>query len=377
MQSNADRATGKLSNGRAVEDNAGSRLFAVATLLARKGRYPEATKTLQDALDASECGEAEAYDLQARISVQQGLYLDAEFFWQKARRADRSNPLYQSALDRLRGAHESPGRAVPIIAATAVLALLGLLLWQTLSGRQVLRDHREAHAASTADLRGQVAAFRDAAATRDRHLTERVADLADNFRDLGTRLSEQIKALPTASRTTADRSAAMAHLGKQLAGLRETVTDGNASLAAGLAAGLADSRARADLSQSKRIQALQAAVTGLGKRVESIQGDLDKQVASVEAVLARRLEGTESALRRDLRSLSTSADLAATAKQIAGLQEQLASISAALGELKRSLADKLAPRRGIPSPPRPTTRPRAPSPRTGVKAKTSPRMPRQ
>lgn len=104
------------------EDRAPPRLDQ-ACLLARKGRYDEASSVLADALAAKECSEADALDLQARIFAQQGLLLGAERCWLKAQALVPERSAYAASLAALRSATRGT-RQVPAFALGAVLVAL-------------------------------------------------------------------------------------------------------------------------------------------------------------------------------------------------------------------------------------------------------------
>ena len=85
MRFNSSNTTADTSSSMSGANKGSARLFSAAVILARRGRYTEAAKLLQNALDAGECSHAEALDLQARIYAQQGLYWHAESCWHKAK----------------------------------------------------------------------------------------------------------------------------------------------------------------------------------------------------------------------------------------------------------------------------------------------------
>jgi len=105
-------------------------LFATAVILARKGRYAEALAALFQAAKAGECSMATAWDLQARICAQQGLYLDAEHCWRKAQHLDPSNPAYAKGLARLRRDRNPAASVWPAFAMIGGLLLLSLFIWK-------------------------------------------------------------------------------------------------------------------------------------------------------------------------------------------------------------------------------------------------------
>jgi len=72
-----------------------------AAILARQGRYDEASVLLQSINDAPPKLMAAVLDLQARIYAQQGRYAEAEALWLKALSIDPGNRSYRAALDAL------------------------------------------------------------------------------------------------------------------------------------------------------------------------------------------------------------------------------------------------------------------------------------
>lgn len=77
-------------------------LMATARLLARRGRFGEASEWISTALARGECTEEEALDLQARIHAQQGQLLQAEACWRRAQSLNQENTEYADALAALR-----------------------------------------------------------------------------------------------------------------------------------------------------------------------------------------------------------------------------------------------------------------------------------
>jgi len=106
------------------------RLFATATVMARRGRYADAIRLLEQARDADECSDAEVLDFHARIYAQQGLYLYAESCWRRAQSMDSSNPAYAHALERLRRDQRPTARLYRMAVLFGCLAVLALLIWQ-------------------------------------------------------------------------------------------------------------------------------------------------------------------------------------------------------------------------------------------------------
>jgi flagellar motor protein MotB len=102
--------------------------FRLAALMARKGRYDEALRTLGQAVIVGECSDAEALDLQARIYVQQGMLLRAESCWTEALQKDPGNADFVAALARLRRVHTRwPLNGVGLFFLGAIVVLVVVL----------------------------------------------------------------------------------------------------------------------------------------------------------------------------------------------------------------------------------------------------------
>jgi tetratricopeptide (TPR) repeat protein len=115
------------------------RLFTMAALMARKGCYSEASVLMRRALDANECSEVEALDLQARIYAQQGRYAEAEALWLKAMSIDPGNKSYRAALDALvDGRLYRPWFVKIAVLTLAAAVIIAIPLW--LRSRPAVND---------------------------------------------------------------------------------------------------------------------------------------------------------------------------------------------------------------------------------------------
>lgn len=106
------------------------RMYINACILARKGRYGQATQMLEDAMACEDCSPAKALDLQAKIYAQQGLNLEAQACWLQAKQYDVDNPAYDRALGRLHRISPWAGHPLFILAALTLIMSTTLLIWQ-------------------------------------------------------------------------------------------------------------------------------------------------------------------------------------------------------------------------------------------------------
>ena len=292
--------------------NGAGRLFAVATTLARKGRYEEAIKLLQKALDAGECSRAEALDLLARIYAQQGRHLDAETCWLEAKRLDESNPTYDDALNRLRRDRRSSGRLGHLATALAVIAFLALLLWQLLLVNPNVYRRQDAAEASLTAMREDIATWQNASQARGLELGTGIAALNRSLMDLDSRLAPQLKALATSVETAKERDAAIARLDQQVATLQQAVEREIGSLAAryeklnsaqireteavkasivdlaealdAVERSLAERYEKRHSAQMKEAEAVRASIVDLAEALDAVEERLSERVAEVELV---------------------------------------------------------------------------------------------
>ena len=202
-------------------NNGTRRFFAASVVLARRGRYAEAAKLLQDALDAGECSDAEALHLQARIYAQQGLHLHAESAWRKAQSLDSSNPAYAAALNRLRRARRPMGTLYRLSALSGGLALLLLLLWQIVLVNPLVDHRQDAATQSLSAIRGDIALLADGPKRRDLELAMALSKVQEGLHDLDTQLAERLGAMPTVEATTENRDEIIRHLDDRVAALEK------------------------------------------------------------------------------------------------------------------------------------------------------------
>jgi len=155
------------------EDEVGANLVD-ARLLARQGRFAEATVRLDEAFSLGECTEVEALDLKARICAQQGLLLQAEACWRKAQSLDAENPVYADALTALRQG-QRPFTIWRRTAALAGIAAVMLFLICTLASGHRRSQRLAAMEVMIGELRGPVGRTSEAITT----VTAAVAKVTD------------------------------------------------------------------------------------------------------------------------------------------------------------------------------------------------------
>ncbi len=98
--------------------------FALATDMARAGRYDEAEALIEKAL-AGGASRPHALDLRARMLAQQRRYAEAEACWLEAVRLDPGNRGYRKALDAIQ--REGAPRALwVVVGLTAMIVMVGV-----------------------------------------------------------------------------------------------------------------------------------------------------------------------------------------------------------------------------------------------------------
>ena len=99
-----------------------------ATELARAGRYEQA-ETALEAIFAGSQKPAQARDLLARISAQQGRLAEAQALWQEALRQDPASEACQVALRRIAAMQRRPLWVTPAAVMVALLVLVLTIGW--------------------------------------------------------------------------------------------------------------------------------------------------------------------------------------------------------------------------------------------------------
>ena len=256
-------------------------LFAAATVLARKGRYTEATALLRRAEQSKGCSAAQALDLRARMLAQQGRYVEAQECWRTAVNLDRSKPAYSDALDRLRRTARSPYLNP---AAVAFVVLLVAILWQAAFVLPDLRDRQQSAEASLAALRTEMKASQGAFEARESQATANVATIGAGLREMEGRVATQLQSLSTSALTADQRDAIMA--------------------------GIEAIRTNAKIEMG----AVMSALSELRKRVEAVGADA----------------------REGNKILPTAEQVADLHRSVSKLENQLAQLSTQVAELKEA-----------------------------------------
>lgn len=339
-ESDAARPHSASSNGR---------LFASATSLARKGRYTDATKILRSALEAGDCSEAEALDLQARIYAQQGLYLQAEACWRQAKSHDASNADYEDALARLRRARLATGRGLHILSGLVVALLLGLMVWQVFfvipemlqqiehqkiaisSIQSSIDNEADAAAARDAELATSIDAYDRNAAQRDSQLAASIGAFRESVDKRDAQLAEAISLLGTDEDAAANRDVVLQRLTEATAAIEKANQT--------LFKGIASDRAEADEAARKQIAALSASLATLAKSLESTETALAERVARSESAASKQLNEAIGGVTKRIDGLLSSESLAAIEDQIRQLNERLATVTSAMKRLQRQQSD--------------------------------------
>jgi len=241
-----------------------SGLFVAATSLARKGRYVDAIRLLRRALACGDCSQEDALDLQARIYVQQGLYLQAEFCWREAKRLDSSNPAYDAALERLRRAHLSTGRLFHLFATVAIILVTGLMLWQVCFVSPDIASRLRTYETSVAEIRGDVAKFQTAMKEDNEELAAGAAELRDSLSAFDRQLNE--------------------HLAEVRMSLEHEIGS------------LTTHRVEADATRAKRVDAIEATLAEVSKLVRSLEDRFVARVESGDIGLNNRVDQVQTRL---------------------------------------------------------------------------------
>jgi hypothetical protein len=219
--------------------------FAIAVESARTGRYSEAVRLLDQAVDAGDCSETEALDLRARMFAQQGLLLDAERCWREAQELNGSNPAFKEGLDYLRRRHSSrePLKRGLLIAAAVLIPVLWF--WRTdaieanrreqivqLEGKLVQTD--KALTALLTQLTERIAVGEIAQRQQMSGLAERVAEADDAMTARVAQLAKRIARAESNLRDAINRGVSVAELRAAIAGLATALAEqANARMSAG------------------------------------------------------------------------------------------------------------------------------------------------
>jgi hypothetical protein len=201
------------------------RHFAVAVLLARKGRHAQALAALERARARGACSAADALDLEARIHAQRGELLRAEAAWSELLRlapGDGRALAGLAELGRIRRPRRWPWLAAGLLLAALALGALALAR----SIRAEARHAREEAAASASRLEAALAEGRGERLAAAAEAAARLEGLAAELRAVRSELAATTAAAagaPTAAqlerelrRLSAEHRAALARLAAEV-----------------------------------------------------------------------------------------------------------------------------------------------------------------
>ncbi len=315
------------------------RPFQVAITLARKGRYNEASKSLQSALVAGECTEAEALDLQARIYSQQGLYLKAESCWVKANALDKTNPAYERALAWLRRPRFPTNIILrPALALGAVLFVVFLLVGIS-QIKSMLARRLETDRAAIASLSADMTVLNGRAQST-------LSELAAQSKEFESRLNSVAAAVSNANNSVQSSETAII---QQIATRDSEVAKRLVALDNSVDRELKTRASAADIAT------LTKAMTAMDKRFEVVpdvvRNELKPVATSAEIAtlakalvgLERRLEAMEGSVTQNLKPLASSGAIEALGKNISAMEKQLIQIENAMKLLNNAPFKNLLP----------------------------------
>jgi len=101
--------------------------YSLSTIAASKGKYSLANEYISELLKIK-TDSALVFDLQAKISAQQGRFKEAEFLWQKCLNVEGDNPQYLAALHRLSKLKTYNGNRLNFVFKLSQVALILLFL---------------------------------------------------------------------------------------------------------------------------------------------------------------------------------------------------------------------------------------------------------
>lgn len=256
------------------------RFLQAALVLARKGLYADATKVLQEALLAGECGEAEALDLQARMLAQQGLLLHAESCWIRARQLPDANvAACDAALSRLRLAASPIRRMRWAVLAACGVCLLGLLLWNAVSIHQTVARHQESVCQSLAGVETELRDLREAGAAREHELAALFASYGERREAFEARASERLGSLATNSSVLESRALLQGRLDERVDSLQKSLDAGIKGL---------DGRSETwAAAQAKQAEAVATSLASIGSQAEVIGRLLGTSVQKQDALFVQ------------------------------------------------------------------------------------------
>ena len=309
--------------------------FAVACMLGRKGRYDEATKALQAALDAGCCSEAEAFDIQARMYAQQGLYLYAETCWQRAKKSDPHNPAYDLALARLRSPQSRGSAWISLVGSCLLLILLGLLTWQIIQMNLYTLRRVQAVEQNTVEIHKEILTMRQAQQTGAQQLDEQIAGINSTLSQLDTRMTQQVAALSAEQNQSPSRQAIIQHIDRQITEMKTALQQSWTTL---------ESYAvKSDSQETRRFTDMEGELTDLARLVNRMQQDLTQWVSQGGLSFTDQIRQTHDALRRELQNLPSAEQMAAVQQTIKKMQDQLEEMKQSLQPVEQEQTEPAPP----------------------------------
>lgn len=314
----SDKFSKRSEKDSASSNKKANQYFSAAVILARKGRYAEAGNLLQKALDAGECTEVQALDLQARIYAQQGLHLEAEACWRKANALDRSSS-FDESIERLRRARPSIDRFYKAMGGLLVFAIFSLLLWQVGFVNYDLKQHLAQTENSLEDIRRDIAAFQKDSGILTQQVASAVTEVDHALQGHETQIMATLKNIPTVSEIAENRKTIIDSVQVAIVEVGNTVSEIEAN------------------SQS-RDQEFAASVAGLDSRLRGLHERLLKQLNTLPTI-SSTAQDRDAIIEKTDKALDQVGELVADmdtrlARQVKVLGSELSQLSAEVKELK-------------------------------------------
>ena len=284
-------------------------LLAQAAILARKGFFTEASRLLRQSLEAGECSDIQALDLQARMFAQQGMLLRAEGCWTEALRHEPGNSTYLEALATLRRVHDPLRQFRARLFMLAVVLCVATALWIIIAAYQSMRHQQEDSTGRLAHLEQSLHELGARQLESSRDTWTRVDAVSHEIQQLRTDTLATIAGLQTAAQAQ-EQSA-------RLAAAHQSATD---QIAADMQRHY--DRLVAELSQSQN-KLWAALSTNREEQTRLVTGLIERLHAN---------ETTLASLSNETRSAADSLTLQLNAS-ISGLQGALKSINNEIGRI--------------------------------------------
>ena len=259
--------------------------FASAAILARRRKYTEASQQLQLALDHGHCSESEALDLQARIYVQQGMYLHAESYWRRAQSMDSDNPKYEEALMRLRQERSPIFCLGRMVVGVCLVGVVSLMWWKIASLGRMVERNQCATLESIGAYQTEVCTAGNITRQQEESLSHSFSGLNDQLQDFRSVVTNRFELVPTAE----SQATLIGRLESRLATLSE-ITE----------------RTSRDLDLVTKTQ--EETITGHDvsfEHLDNVLTQLFKTVSQMSSVLATQQEDSVSIQRQATEDVST------------------------------------------------------------------------